>query len=1174
MPPTSQMHSFPQEEPSMQDHERTQDQLIDELNELRSRVAEVETAETRAMGIEKALRASEERWQFALEGARVGVWDWNAQTNEVFFSRQWKAMLGFEEHEIGTTLDEWDKRVHPDDKEHCYADLERHFSGEAPFYENEHRLLCKDGTYKWILDRGKVFGRGDDGKPLRVIGTHTDITDRKRLDEVLKQSEEKYRLLVENNYDIIFTLNAEGIFTFVSPAWTELLGHPTDQVIGQSFQPFVHVDDILVCLEFLQKVFNTEQKQDGVVYRVKHISGEWRWYRANAVPLKDEAGKVFGLQGIGRDFTERKRTEEALRVSEEKFRTVLDFTHDWEYWIAPDGRFIYNSPSCERITGYHPDEFLNNPKLLSTIIHPADQSIVGDYFDIIRSGDTHSMDFRIVTRTGEERWIAYDGQSVFDETGQWLGLRGSNRDITKREKLGEELFRANKNFDLFFNTIDDLLFVLDAQGGILHVNQTVLDRLGFTYAELIGQSVLDVLPLDRREEAGSIIAEMLEGKAESRPIPVFTKYGLEIPVETRVVKGWWDGKPALFCMTKDITRLKRSEEKFSTAFHSSPILMSISRVNDGYYFDVNEAFLNTMGFVRQEVIGKTSSSLNLFVDISDRDNIRRMLERDGTVRNVEVSLRRADGSPMDCLVSAEPIFLADEPCWLTTMVDITEFKRVDELLKITSAYNRSLIETSPDPLVTISAEGKITDVNTATEQFTGCSRDELIGTDFSDYFTDAERARAGYKQVLRDGSVKDYELELRHKNGLAITVLYNASLYRDESGKVMGIFAAARDITDRKRIDEDRYRRIFNNAAVGIMLVTESGRFMQGNSSLHDMLGYTEEELKMMSVFDFTFPEDIQISKEKLDDMKQSDISAYRLEKRYVRKDGALIWVDLSVSSIKDSEGRHIASIGVMSNITERKQAEKEKESLKSQLYQSQQMEAIGTLAGGFAHDFNNLLQVILAHLDVILSIPDLPEKIQSSLNNIDRAATSGAELIKGMMLLSKKMPFKLRPVDINTIVTSFESLIYRTIPKEIKIQILMAHDLPAINGDPTQIEQVLINLAINARDAMPDGGGLTIETRNTLLDEEFCRFYPDLKPGRYLLLSVTDTGKGMDQETVKHIFEPFFTTKEPGKGTGLGLSVVYGIVEKHGGKIICYSDPSVGTTFRIYFPAIEEVPV
>ena len=205
--------------------------------------------------------------------------------------------------------------------------------------------------------------------------------------------------------------------------------------------------------------------------------------------------------------------------------------------------------------------------------------------------------------------------------------------------------------------------------------------------------------------------------------------------------------------------------------------------------------------------------------------------------------------------------------------------------------------------------------------------------------------------------------------------------------------------------------------------------------------------------------------------------------------------------------------------------------------------------------------------------MPHLPEKIQSSLNNIDRAATSGAELIKGMMLLSKKMPFKLRPVDVNTIVTSFESLIYRTIPKEIKIQILMAHDLPAINGDPTQIEQVLINLAINARDAMPDGGGLTIETRNTLLDEEFCRFYPDLKPGRYLLLSVTDTGKGMDQETLKHIFEPFFTTKEPGKGTGLGLSVVYGIVEKHGGKIVCDSKPSVGTTFRIYFPAIGELP-
>ena len=360
-------------------------------------------------------------------------------------------MLGYEEHEIGTTLDEWDKRVHPDDKESCYADLERHFSGETPFYQNEHRVLCKDGNYKWILDRGKVMELMDDGKPLRVIGTHTDITERKRLDEVLKQSEEKYRLLIENNYDIIFTLNAEGIFIFVSPAWTELLGHPPAQVIGQSFQPFVHVDDIPVCLEFLQKVFNTGQKQDGIEYRVKHISGEWRWYRANAVPLKDESGKVIGLQGIGRDFTESKRTEDALRESEEKFRTVADFTYDWEYWIDTDGRLIYNSPSCERITGYRSDEFINNPRLLEDIIHQEDHSLVGDHFDTIDSGNPHQVEFRIVTRTGDERWIAHVYQPVFNETGQWLGRRVSNRDITEqkraeqdRENLRAQLLQSQK----------------------------------------------------------------------------------------------------------------------------------------------------------------------------------------------------------------------------------------------------------------------------------------------------------------------------------------------------------------------------------------------------------------------------------------------------------------------------------------------------------------------------------------------------------------------------------------------------------------------------------------------------------------------------------------------------------------------------------------------------------
>ena len=246
--------------------------------------------------------------------------------------------------------------------------------------------------------------------------------------------------------------------------------------------------------------------------------------------------------------------------------------------------------------------------------------------------------------------------------------------------------------------------------------------------------------------------------------------------------------------------------------------------------------------------------------------------------------------------------------------------------------------------------------------------------------------------------------------------------------------------------------------------------------------------------------------------------------------------------------------------------------SLEDQLIQSQKMEAIGTLAGGFAHDFRNMLQVVMGSLELIEFNKDLPDYLRTDLDRIRKAATSGAKLVKGMLVFSRKTSVKLEPLNLNKLVEQVESLLTRTIPKMVNIEVVKDPDLSSINGDSTQIEQVLMNLAVNASHAMDDGGTLTIQTQNTVLDEKFCSFLPNTRLGHYVLLSVTDTGTGMNEETVSRIFEPFFTTKEKGKGTGLGLAVVYGIVEQHGARIICESKPSVGTTFKIYFPAVEEI--
>jgi nitrogen-specific signal transduction histidine kinase/CheY-like chemotaxis protein len=270
-------------------------------------------------------------------------------------------------------------------------------------------------------------------------------------------------------------------------------------------------------------------------------------------------------------------------------------------------------------------------------------------------------------------------------------------------------------------------------------------------------------------------------------------------------------------------------------------------------------------------------------------------------------------------------------------------------------------------------------------------------------------------------------------------------------------------------------------------------------------------------------------------------------------------------SSAKFVDGKPVGLRGIVIDITETKK-------LESQLRQAHKMEAIGTLAGGIAHDFNNLLQAVQGYAELLLLRKTEEEAGYKELREISRAAKRGGELTRQLLTFSRKVESKLEPVDLNRTIDDVRMLLERTIPKMIRIELHLTGNLCHINADASQIEQVLMNLALNARDAMPDGGTLSIETKNIVLDEDSLRTQPELIPGKYVLLAVADTGHGMDKTTLEHVFDPFFTTKEVGKGTGLGLAMVYGIVKSHQGQITCISKPGEGTAFKICFPAIEQL--
>ena len=386
------------------------------------------------------------------------------------------------------------------------------------------------------------------------------------------------------------------------------------------------------------------------------------------------------------------------------------------------------------------------------------------------------------------------------------------------------------------------------------------------------------------------------------------------------------------------------------------------------------------------------------------------------------------------------------------------------------------------------------------------------------------------------------------------------------------------DIDDRKKAElaleekEKRYRSLVENSFQGVIVAKDNPiRIVFASRPATEIMGYTREELKDMTsrqIAELIHPDD---RKKFFDRFKQRFSGRYtapRNEYRIRHKTRGVRWVEL-FSTIIDYEGGPAVQTAVM-DITERKRAEEEHRRLERDLRQAQKMEAIGTLAGGIAHDFNNLLQAINGYTQLGLMGKDQSHPDYAGFRAILKAGNRAADLVRQMLLFSTKVEADRKPMDVNKEIEEARKMLVRSIPKMVEIEVHSGSGLWPVLADPVQIEQVLLNLGSNASDAMPDGGKMIIESGNVQVDEEYAGEQFGVKSGRYVLLTVSDTGCGMPKEVIDHIFEPFFTTKEIGKGTGLGLASVYGIVKSHGGFINCYSTVGNGTIFKIYLPAME----
>jgi two-component system, cell cycle sensor histidine kinase and response regulator CckA len=630
----------------------------------------------------------------------------------------------------------------------------------------------------------------------------------------------------------------------------------------------------------------------------------------------------------------------------------------------------------------------------------------------------------------------------------------------------------------------------------------------------------------------------------------------------------------------ELAALRQQLTDLMHAFQVSPTPIVVARLSDGLIIQANESLARLTGYSRGEAIGKTTVQLGLYVNPADRQRIMAQLEERGEWNDFEVQIRTKTGEIHQVVASAVRLEISGETCLMGTYHDITGRKQMEAALRESEELYRSVVERANDGICIIQ-DMRVRFLNRRLAEFWGGSADEVIGRPFTDFIhPDASPIVVeAYRSRLAGESVPStYETSLRSKDGRRLDVEVNAGLitYQGRPADVVIV----REIGARKRGEEAlrQGQRHLEVALQGADLGWYNWDIQTGEVVINDryaeMLGYRVEDLRpvLETWEELIHPEDRPPEVEALQREMQPPFPLVETEYRMRCKDGSWRWVlDRGKVVEWDAEGRPLRTAGTHLDVTPRKRAEEERERLRTELVATQKMKAIGQLAAGMAHHFNNLLTSVNGFAELIrLRLP--PGDPSSDM--ADKILISGqraAELVNQLLAFSSQQMVTPVLLNINSVVRQMEIMLRHMGREHMELVTNLAPNLWPVIVDPAQVRQVIVTLALNARDAMPKGGRLTIETANVVLDDRYAADHPSAQPGPHIRLRISDTGIGMSDEIKQHLFEPFFTTAEAGKGVGLGLPAVYGIVRQNHGFIQVDSQPGHGTVVTIHIPCAPE---
>ncbi|NTW48468.1 MAG: PAS domain S-box protein [Chlorobiales bacterium] len=1067
------------------------------------------------------------------------------------------------------------------------------------FNTDEQTLTGKQFGYPVISDEITELDIPQKNTPSLIVEMHScetvwnnrkawlvtlrDITGSKQTEEALHESRLRLKRLVQNVPGVVYQHvnhpDGSGRFLYISPQCKALYELDPKTILEdeKALWKHHHPDETVELVKTLR-----EHAKNAIPLnwegRIITPSGKVKWTRVTARPQKHINGDIV-WDGLILDITDKKNAEaQVLKLSAavEQSANVIVLTD-------PNGTIEYVNRKFTEVTGYTFDEAIGqNPRVLKSNIHSPE--FFNQLWNTILSGQKWTGELCNKKKNGALYWESATINAIKDDKGRTVNYIAIKQDITAEKQAQTALREQEKLIRSVFKTLSSGICITDDNGFFVEVNDTFCKLWGYSREELIGQPFTMVVPEKNRPYLQAIHNAFIEKEAELPGVAeVIRKDGTLFSVEFSgglIVHD--NGDRFKITAVTDITdrqraewALRQSEEMFreivETAFEGIWVIGK-----DGLIDFVNNRMAEMLGYTFNEVIG---TYVGEFIVEQDLANFMSYIEKHkkDIAEERDFRFRRKDGSTLWGLVSIRAKVDANGAFMgaLGMVSDITARKQVEDDLRNSQQRLRRFFDQTFLAVIEASISFEIVDWNPAAEKLFGYKKEEVIGKDGRFLIANEDRERM-YEMRLTLIRTGQAQFNINHnltKDGRRIICNWHNTPLTDNQGNIVGVACFAEDITERQKAEASLIQSQKSLAAIlesldaGVISIDTENRIIMFNRAAEKIFGYSSSEIIGNPISCLTPETHIEEYFSRLERFRNSEkTSVHNIETvEFAGLKKSKISFPIEISASKIQVNRHEVITILVKDITERK-------IMQEQILRTQRMESIGLLASGIAHDMNNILTPLTLSLDMLKMHVSTPRGLEylDSLTEDTRRAT---DLISQLLAFARGRGGKRAMVHLRRVILDFERLLNETFPKSIQIKTVILKDLPIILADQTQVHQVLMNLCVNAKDAMPMGGQISIKAEPFVIDEVYSRKNPAAKAGLYVLVTVMDTGVGIPDILLNKIFEPFFTTKQPEHGTGLGLVTVYSIVHSHGGFINVSSAIGKGTSFEIYLPAVEEQP-